>query len=373
MGEVAPISPPFGKGGPGGISSYESAPPHFAHQLSASEPWHKIRFPSVYPHNRIEPDGTVLGQTLIGKNHVAESPIQNPPESRKADSLESSGLVPSAETDQGNAPDGAPGSRPSENATASRPPGRFLQPLAIVGVCLAFIGVSLAFGWMNQRRLDGALTRLAVSRGEAMVADIAADAAARFARITAAESGFGDGAGRSDSGGAYGFRSRLMVELSERAGRMAGLIQTRFGFETIAMSSHTRHVALSRAVLGRMKQGVSVGIAAVGWLLARTLYGRETELPQKMASSMGYAHRMLSNKYYVDEMYSAVIIRPIRKMAELLWYYVDVIVIDGVVNLSGMLMQCFGRVIALVQNGAVKVYALSMLVGILILFWVFLG
>jgi len=49
-----------------------------------------------------------------------------------------------------------------------------------------------------------------------------------------------------------------------RAGRMAGLIQTRFGFETIAMSSHTRHVALSRAVLGRMKQGVSVGIAPDG-------------------------------------------------------------------------------------------------------------
>ncbi len=119
--------------------------------------------------------------------------------------------------------------------------------------------------------------------------------------------------------------------------------------------------------------GVSVGIAALGWLLARTLYGRETDLPEKMASGMAYGHRMLSNKYYVDEMYAAVIVRPIRRMAEILWYYVDVIVIDGVVNLSGMLMQCFGRVIALVQNGAVKVYALSMLVGILILFWVFLG
>jgi len=49
-----------------------------------------------------------------------------------------------------------------------------------------------------------------------------------------------------------------------RAGRLAGMIQESFGFETIAMSSHTRHVALSRAVLSRMKDGVSVGIAPDG-------------------------------------------------------------------------------------------------------------
>ena len=49
-----------------------------------------------------------------------------------------------------------------------------------------------------------------------------------------------------------------------RAGRMAGLIQTRFGFGPIAMSSHKRHVALSREVLGQIRQGVSIGIATDG-------------------------------------------------------------------------------------------------------------
>ena len=49
-----------------------------------------------------------------------------------------------------------------------------------------------------------------------------------------------------------------------RAGRLAGLMQTRFGFETISMSSHKRHVALSREVLRRMRKGISVGIAADG-------------------------------------------------------------------------------------------------------------
>ncbi|MEY8839133.1 lysophospholipid acyltransferase family protein, partial [Cribrihabitans sp. XS_ASV171] len=41
-------------------------------------------------------------------------------------------------------------------------------------------------------------------------------------------------------------------------------VQMLFGMDTIAMSSHKRHVALSREVLGKMKQGISIGIAADG-------------------------------------------------------------------------------------------------------------
>lgn len=49
-----------------------------------------------------------------------------------------------------------------------------------------------------------------------------------------------------------------------RAGRMAGQVQALFGFETIPMSSHKRHVALSREVLGRIRDGYSIGIATDG-------------------------------------------------------------------------------------------------------------
>lgn len=49
-----------------------------------------------------------------------------------------------------------------------------------------------------------------------------------------------------------------------RAGRLAGKVQALFGFETIAMSSHKRHVALSREVLGKIRDGFSIGIATDG-------------------------------------------------------------------------------------------------------------
>lgn len=49
-----------------------------------------------------------------------------------------------------------------------------------------------------------------------------------------------------------------------RAGRLAGQVQARFGFHTIPMSSHKRHVALSREVLGKIRDGFSIGIATDG-------------------------------------------------------------------------------------------------------------
>lgn len=51
---------------------------------------------------------------------------------------------------------------------------------------------------------------------------------------------------------------------SARAGRLAGQLLNRFGYDTVPMSSHKRHVSLSREVLRRIKNGSSIGIAVDG-------------------------------------------------------------------------------------------------------------
>lgn len=51
---------------------------------------------------------------------------------------------------------------------------------------------------------------------------------------------------------------------SARAGRLVGQVLARFGFDTVPMSSHKRHVALSREVLRRMADGYTIGIAVDG-------------------------------------------------------------------------------------------------------------
>ena len=120
--------------------------------------------------------------------------------------------------------------------------------------------------------------------------------------------------------------------------------------------------------------GISVAIAIAGWLIAGSLYRKESTVPDKLATgSLGYIYKLVLNKYYVDEIYSVLVIRPVKRIGDFFWYYIDVILIDGAVNLAGMLATCCGRVIGLFQNGSVKMYAFSMLTGILILFWIFVG
>ncbi len=54
------------------------------------------------------------------------------------------------------------------------------------------------------------------------------------------------------------------ITSAARAGSMVGRVQKLFGMDSIAMTSRKRHVALSREVLGMIKQGISIGIAADG-------------------------------------------------------------------------------------------------------------
>ncbi len=116
---------------------------------------------------------------------------------------------------------------------------------------------------------------------------------------------------------------------------------------------------------------VSVGLAVIGWLFARFLYGRKTDAPKKLADLFSYYYKILLNKYYVDEIYFALIVNPIKKIGDFFWLFIDTVIIDGFVNLCAYLARCVGKVYSLYQNGAVKVYALTMLGGILVLFWIF--
>lgn len=102
-----------------------------------------------------------------------------------------------------------------------RTPGRLLQPLTIAGVCFAFIAFSLGAGWLNQRRLDAALSRSVASRGETAAAAIATAAAAVYQRITAPSAGFASLAEQSDADDLGEFHNSLLAELSDLAAGLA--------------------------------------------------------------------------------------------------------------------------------------------------------
>jgi NADH-quinone oxidoreductase subunit L len=109
---------------------------------------------------------------------------------------------------------------------------------------------------------------------------------------------------------------------------------------------------------------VSSLIALAGIGLATYLWLNHKEIPARMAKQYPGLHRLLLNKYYVDEVYDAAIVQPIKVVStEGLWRGFDVKVVDGAVNGAGYFVSGVSIVLRLLQNGSVKTYAASMFAG----------
>jgi NADH-quinone oxidoreductase subunit L len=87
-------------------------------------------------------------------------------------------------------------------------------------------------------------------------------------------------------------------------------------------------------------------------------------LPVANESELKSWQRLIYNKFYVDEIYEALIRKPIDAVSDVLYKYVDVAIIDGVVNGVGSAVKGVGSVVRLAQNGNIGFYIISMIMGI---------
>ncbi|MEZ5292236.1 MAG: NADH-quinone oxidoreductase subunit L [Vicinamibacterales bacterium] len=114
--------------------------------------------------------------------------------------------------------------------------------------------------------------------------------------------------------------------------------------------------------------GVSSLIALVGIGLAAFLWLKNPSIPASLAAQFPGLHRLLLNKYYVDELYDAAIIHPIQTAStQGLWKVVDARVIDGAVNAAGYVVAGASAVLRLFQTGSVRSYAASTFVGVVLI------
>jgi NADH-quinone oxidoreductase subunit L len=76
---------------------------------------------------------------------------------------------------------------------------------------------------------------------------------------------------------------------------------------------------------------------------------------------------ILLRKYYVDELYDAAIVQPIRVTADRgLWRGIDIGIIDGALDGLGVYLVRLGEVVRRLQTGSVRAYAASLLVGVVL-------
>jgi NADH-quinone oxidoreductase subunit L len=112
---------------------------------------------------------------------------------------------------------------------------------------------------------------------------------------------------------------------------------------------------------------VSVGVALLGIFVAWLFYVKDPLLPRALGERMKGLYRTLLRKWYVDEVYDAIIVRPLMAFSNFLWRVWDVLVIDGIVNAVGSIVAGTGAVLRLFQSGYVGTYAFFLVLGVLVL------
>lgn len=144
----------------------------------------------------------------------------------------------------------------------------------------------------------------------------------------------------------------------------------------------------------------SVAVATIGWALAYALYFKDNAFVRatRWARNLAPVHRLLENKYYVDEIYNATAVAGTLMLSRMLWWF-DANIIDGLVNLTrhitvfafghgsnlfdkyvidgavnGLASTARGgsRLLRRAQNGMVQNYALVMGGGIVLMAVVYL-
>jgi NADH-quinone oxidoreductase subunit L len=115
---------------------------------------------------------------------------------------------------------------------------------------------------------------------------------------------------------------------------------------------------------------------ALGFVVAWEFYIRRPELPQELARQHEPLYKFLLNKWYFDELYDLVIVRPTLWLGRVLWKQGDGALIDGLGpdGISARVLDVTRGVVRL-QTGYLYHYAFAMLIGVaaLITWFMFSG
>jgi NADH-quinone oxidoreductase subunit L len=104
--------------------------------------------------------------------------------------------------------------------------------------------------------------------------------------------------------------------------------------------------------------GVSIVVALLGFSLAWLLYYRRPQLPQKIAHSLGGFYQAVLNKYWVDELYAAIFVKPlVDGSSRILWHGMDQGVIDATLDNSADGAREVSDAARHMQSGNIRSYA----------------
>jgi NADH-quinone oxidoreductase subunit L len=109
---------------------------------------------------------------------------------------------------------------------------------------------------------------------------------------------------------------------------------------------------------------VAVGVALVGWLLAYLFYRERSTIPARVAGALPHSYKLLANKYYVDELYGAAVVKPLLGVSRyFLGWVVEVALLGGIASLLAGGARFAGAILQYWQSGNLRSYAAWLTAG----------
>ncbi len=153
---------------------------------------------------------------------------------------------------------------------------------------------------------------------------------------------------------------------------LVGIVLGPTGLFEHFLENHYMEVLFPHAILAAEGQAgpfnwlvmlTSSAFALIGIGLAYWMYVQDVGVADRLARSMATAYELSRNKFYLDELYEALIVGPLTAAAYVLRVF-DQYILDGLVDLIGQLPSYVGYVLRPAQNGLVQFYALLMALGV---------
>ena len=110
--------------------------------------------------------------------------------------------------------------------------------------------------------------------------------------------------------------------------------------------------------------GAAVAVALLGWFIAYLLYQQKPQRAAQLATALPGSYKLLANKYYVDEFYDAIIVRPLRVFSKyVLGWVVDGAILGGAAWLLAGVATFAGAILQRWQSGNLRSYAAWLAAG----------
>ncbi len=150
------------------------------------------------------------------------------------------------------------------------------------------------------------------------------------------------------------------------------------GEDQLAFWAGSLHVGPNNHVLVDMEHvSTVIGLlptitGLLGIALAYLMYMALPSLPERLATTFQPIYQFLLHKWYFDELYDFLFVRPMQRLAGTLWHVGDEKLIDGMPNGVASLAAGGATQVVKIQTGSIAVYAFTMLIGLVLLITVFL-